>query len=77
MRSWVHLLGSILTYEMYINATDYFSYFGMLSGVLSPGQLLSAYINASIVAANPRLAEVGIYTGAGLFDIAFDDVRSL
>lgn len=30
-------LGSVLTYEMYINATSYFDYLGLFSGVLGPG----------------------------------------
>lgn len=70
-------LGSILTYEMYINATDYFSYFGMFSGVRGPGSPASAYLNASMVASNPALLEKGVMSAAGLFDIAFEDTRSL
>ncbi|ETS83052.1 hypothetical protein PFICI_04928 [Pestalotiopsis fici W106-1] len=70
-------LGSLLTYEMYINATDYFSYFGMFSGVLGPGTPADQYINASMVEAKPSYLERGIYTGVGLFDIAFEDVRNL
>lgn len=68
-------LGGRLTYEMYINATDYFSYFGMFSGSTfgSP----DSYVNASMVAAKPALREKGIFTSAGLYDFAFDDIRGL
>lgn len=68
-------LGGALTYEMYINATSYFSYFGLFSGATfgQPG----TYPTARTVAENPRLKQVGVYTSAGLYDFAFDDVRAL
>ncbi|KAM3064905.1 hypothetical protein ACMFMG_011269 [Clarireedia jacksonii] len=70
-------LGGALTYEMYINATDYFGYFNIMSGVLLPNAPTSLYINASMVEANPSLASRGILVGFGLYDIAFDDCRKL
>ncbi|KAF2730898.1 alpha/beta-hydrolase [Polyplosphaeria fusca] len=68
-------LGSSLTYEMYINNTDYFSYFGMFSGAVGP--LLPRYslLNSSMLQANPALKEKGIFTSAGLFDLALPDTR--
>jgi len=70
-------LGSILTYEMFINATDYFDYYGLFSGVLGPTATQYAYFNASQLAARPSVLTKGIFTCAGLYDIAFNDVRSL
>ena len=78
MRAFAGLsLGSVLTYEMYINATGYFDYYGMFSGALGPFATPSAYINSNTTAANPGLIGKGLFTGAGLYDIAFGDVRSL
>lgn len=70
-------LGSVLTYEMFINATDYFNYFGFFSGALGPGVDISAYINQTMVDDNPQFLEKGLYTGFGLYDIAFPDMRLL
>ena len=70
-------MGSLLTYEMYVNKTDYFSYYGMFSGVLGPTAAASAYVNKSMVAANPRLKSVGVFSGVGLYDVAFPDSRNL
>ncbi|KAJ4390702.1 hypothetical protein N0V93_004300 [Gnomoniopsis smithogilvyi] len=70
-------LGGILTYEMYINATSYFDYFGIFSGALGPTANASQYLNAEQLAANPSLANKGVFVGFGLFDIAFDDCRLL
>lgn len=67
-------LCSLLTYEMYINADDYFNHFGMFSGALEPFATPSAYINATTLAANASLAKKDLYAGAGLYDIAFGDV---
>ncbi|KAH8653869.1 Alpha/Beta hydrolase protein [Xylariales sp. PMI_506] len=61
--------GSVTTYEMYINATSYFTYYGQFSGALLPGVPQSAY--------NPDLGSRSIMVSAGLFDIAFDDARQL
>jgi enterochelin esterase-like enzyme len=68
-------LGGILTYEMYLNATDYFGYFGLFSGARGPGQIIGSYLNASMVAQSPGLGQKGIFLSAGLYDIAFEDVR--
>jgi enterochelin esterase-like enzyme len=68
-------LGGRLTYEMYINATDYFGYFGIFSGATFGGP--GSYVNASMLAANPALRQKGIYTSVGLYDFAFDDIRGL
>lgn len=73
-------LGSELTYEMYINATSNFSYFGHFSGARGPGVSdtdVAGYISSSMVAANPDLASRGVFVGFGNFDIAFSDCRQL
>ncbi|KAJ4413840.1 hypothetical protein N0V82_008282 [Gnomoniopsis sp. IMI 355080] len=70
-------LGGILTYEMYINATSYFDYFGIFSGALGPTANASQYISAEQLAADPSLATKGVFVGFGLFDIAFSDCRQL
>jgi enterochelin esterase-like enzyme len=70
-------LGAVLTYEMYINATDYFAYFGPFSGALLPNADQSQYVTPAAVAANPSLADRGIMVAFGAFDIAFDDSRKL
>ncbi|KXT10877.1 hypothetical protein AC579_8997 [Pseudocercospora musae] len=70
-------LGSALTYEMYINATSYFGYFGLFSGAMLPGHPLSDYVNSSMAAENPALLDRGLAVAYGLFDIAFDDTRLL
>lgn len=68
-------LGGRLTYEMYINATDYFGCFGIFSGATFGGA--GSYVNASMIAAKPALRQKGIYTSAGLYDFALDDIRGL
>ncbi|KAI2606450.1 carbohydrate esterase family 1 protein [Hypoxylon fragiforme] len=65
-------MGGRLTYEMYINATDYFTYFGMFSPATS-----DPYIDAAAVAANPALAEKGVFVAYGLYDFVFDSGRDL
>ncbi|EME89733.1 carbohydrate esterase family 1 protein, partial [Pseudocercospora fijiensis CIRAD86] len=70
-------LGSALTYEMYINATSYFGYYGLFSGALAPGHPLDDYVNTSMAAQNPALLDRGLTVAYGLFDIAFDDTRLL
>ena len=66
-------LGSLLTYEMYINATATFSYFGLFSGALGPRSTadtdVQGYISNVTVAANPALKEKGVFVGFGNFDI--------
>lgn len=68
-------LGGQLTYEMYMNATDYFGYFGIFSGATFGNA--ANYPNPERIAANPRLKEVGVFTSVGLYDFAFDDIRVL
>ncbi|KAK1071002.1 hypothetical protein LTR74_003651 [Friedmanniomyces endolithicus] len=73
-------LGSELTYEMYINATTHFGYFGHFSGARGPAASdtnTAGYISNISVAANPALASRGVFVGFGNFDIAFSDCRSL
>lgn len=70
-------LGSVLTYEMYINATSYFGYYGMFSGALLPGKTLSDYVNGTMAANNPDLLGRGITVAYGQYDIAFDDSKLL
>ncbi|TKA68267.1 hypothetical protein B0A55_08525 [Friedmanniomyces simplex] len=73
-------LGSELTYEMYINATTNFTYFGHFSGARGPAASdtdTEGYISNATVAANPALADRGVFVGFGNFDIAFSDCRSL
>ncbi|KAE8333989.1 alpha/beta-hydrolase [Aspergillus sergii] len=69
-------LGSALTYEMYINATSYFGYFGLFSGALQATPALG-YINNSMVAKNADLANRGLFISFGAFDVAFDDCRNM
>jgi enterochelin esterase-like enzyme len=72
-------LGSELTYEMYINATETFSYFGHFSGARGPASSdtnTAGYISNETVAANPALADRGVFVGFGNFDIAFSDCRA-
>ncbi|KAH8682675.1 Alpha/Beta hydrolase protein, partial [Xylariales sp. PMI_506] len=70
--------GASLSYEMYINATDYFSYFGQFSGAFGLDiPPLADYVNATQLAANPRLGEVGMFLSFGLYDRAFTDMRNL
>ncbi|KAI6382267.1 hypothetical protein MCOR25_000856 [Pyricularia grisea] len=64
-------LGGRLTYEMYINATDYFDYFGIFSGA-------QGMVDASHLA--PRATEFrrkGVFNSYGLYDFTFDMDRSI
>lgn len=70
-------LGGLLTFEMYVNATDYFDYFGIFSAVLLSDAPATNYINTSTVAAKPAYLEKGAYLSAGLYDFAFEDVRQI
>ena len=65
-------LGGRLTYEMYVNATDFFDYFGLFSPATSP-----PYVDAAAVEARPALAEKGLFVAYGLYDFVFDAARDL
>lgn len=65
-------LGGRLTYEMYVNATDLFAYYGFFSPAAS-----APFVDAAVVAANPGLAEKGLFVGYGLYDSVFDLARGL
>lgn len=65
-------MGGVLTYEMFVNATDTFDYFGMFSPATNP-----PYIDAASVAANPGLARKGIMVAYGLYDFVFPQAREL
>ncbi|KAK3326021.1 Alpha/Beta hydrolase protein [Apodospora peruviana] len=67
-------MGGVLTYEMFVNATDKFDYFGMFSPATSG---LSGYIAASDVAANPSLLRKGIMIAYGLYDFVLPAARDL
>lgn len=69
-------LGGILTTFVYQNATDLFSYFGIFSGATGPNNTLGTLPTSEDVAANPRLAEVGVFNCFGQYDIAADDMRA-
>ena len=61
--------GASVSYEMYINATECFSYFGQFSGDLGLTiPPLSKYVNTTQLAANPRLGQVGLFLAFGLYD---------
>ncbi|KAI0179373.1 carbohydrate esterase family 1 protein [Hypoxylon sp. FL1284] len=63
--------GGRLTYEMYVNATDYFDYFGMFSPATdSP-------LTQEMLDANPALADKGVFVGYGLYDSVFDSAKNL
>ncbi|KAK8086742.1 hypothetical protein PG994_001716 [Apiospora phragmitis] len=65
-------LGGRLSYEMYVNATDLFAYYGFFSPAASP-----PFVDAAAVEANPGLAEKGLFVGYGLYDSVFDLARGL
>ncbi|KAI0867733.1 carbohydrate esterase family 1 protein [Hypoxylon argillaceum] len=64
--------GGRLTHEMYVNATDYFSHFGMFSPATDP-----PYISSETVRNRPELAEKGIFVAYGLYDSVFSRARDL
>ncbi|KAI1140215.1 carbohydrate esterase family 1 protein [Hypoxylon sp. FL0543] len=64
--------GGRLTYEMYVNATDYFDYFGMFSPATD-----EPYVDNATLAANPALANKGLFIAYGLYDFVFDSGRDL
>ena len=70
--------GGLLAYEMYINATSHFGYYGMFSGALGPlVSGIESYVNMSMVSANPALADRGVFVGFGNLDIGLEDCRLL
>ncbi|KLU92743.1 hypothetical protein MAPG_11645 [Magnaporthiopsis poae ATCC 64411] len=64
-------LGGRLTYEMLINATDYFNYFGIFSGAQN---VVAAKDLAPLAA---KLKRKGVFNSYGLYDFTFDRDRSL
>ncbi|KAI0387018.1 carbohydrate esterase family 1 protein [Hypomontagnella monticulosa] len=64
--------GGRLTYEMYVNATDYFDYFGMFSPATD-----KPYVDKAALAANPALGKKGIFVAYGLYDFVFNSGRDL
>ncbi|KAK8122635.1 hypothetical protein PG984_011305 [Apiospora sp. TS-2023a] len=54
-------LGGALAYEMYVNATDYFDYYGFFSPATVASYLTSAE-------GKPGLVGKGLFIGAGLYD---------
>ena len=65
-------MGGVLAYEMFVNATDKFDYYGMFSPATN-----APYINASSVAVNPQLTQKGIMIAYGLYDFVFPQARDL
>jgi enterochelin esterase-like enzyme len=65
-------MGGVLTYEMYVNATDLFDYYGMFSPATN-----APYVGASDVARNPALARKGIMVAYGLYDFTLAQGRDL
>ncbi|KXX81517.1 Endo-1,4-beta-xylanase Z [Madurella mycetomatis] len=65
-------MGGVLTYEMFVNATDKFDYYGMFSPATNP-----PYIDTASVAANPGLMQKGIMVAYGLYDFVFPQAREL
>ncbi|KAI1658141.1 carbohydrate esterase family 1 protein [Daldinia decipiens] len=66
--------GGRLTYEMYINATDYFDWYGMFSPATTPPY---TYVDEAALAANPALAEKGLFVAYGLYDSVFDEGKDM
>ncbi|XXH04024.1 hypothetical protein Hte_010435 [Hypoxylon texense] len=64
--------GGRLTYEMYVNATDYFDYYGMFSPATDRPTL-----DNETLAANPALADKGLFVAYGLYDSVFENGREL
>ncbi|KAK0649899.1 Alpha/Beta hydrolase protein [Cercophora newfieldiana] len=65
-------MGGVLAYEMFVNATDTFDYYGMFSPATNP-----PYVNASSVAETPALMRKGIMVAYGLYDFVFPQARAL
>ncbi|KAI1389593.1 carbohydrate esterase family 1 protein [Hypoxylon trugodes] len=64
--------GGRLTYEMYVNATDYFDWFGMFSPATE-----GPYVDNVTLAENPALAKKGVFVAYGLYDLVFDAGKDL
>lgn len=64
--------GGRLTYEMYVNATDSFDYYGMFSPATDTPTLSN-----ETLAANPALADKGLFVAYGLYDSVFENGREL
>ncbi|KAI2463806.1 carbohydrate esterase family 1 protein [Annulohypoxylon bovei var. microspora] len=64
--------GGRLTYEMYVNATDYFDWFGMFSAATT-----GPYVDNTTLAANPALAQKGVFVAYGLYDSQFEPGRDI
>ncbi|KAK2007422.1 alpha/beta-hydrolase [Colletotrichum eremochloae] len=56
-------LGGLLAYEMYINATDYFDYYGLFSPAMT-----APYFNPSSLRQNPLRENKKIFIACGLYD---------
>ncbi|KAL1836112.1 hypothetical protein VTJ49DRAFT_5557 [Mycothermus thermophilus] len=65
-------MGGVLTYEMLVNATDRFDYFGLFSPATLP-----PYLSEKDVARNPALRNKGIMVAYGLYDFVFQWARDL
>jgi len=65
-------MGGVLTYEMYINATSQFDYFGLFSPAGNP-----PFLDAEMVSKNSGLTKKGIMVGFGLYDFVFPQARDL
>ncbi|KAI1395060.1 carbohydrate esterase family 1 protein [Hypoxylon fuscum] len=65
--------GGRLTYEMYVNATDFFDYYGMFS----PATMGISYVDNTTLADNPGLAKKGLFVAYGLYDSVFEAGRDL
>ncbi|GKT48759.1 endo-1,4-beta-xylanase Z [Colletotrichum spaethianum] len=56
-------LGGLLTYEMLVNATDYFEYYGFFSPAT-----IAPYYDAPSMAENLSLVKKGVFVACGLYD---------
>ncbi|KAK5655770.1 hypothetical protein OQA88_5308 [Cercophora sp. LCS_1] len=65
-------MGGVLTYEMYVNATDTFDYYGMFSPATN-----APYITREAVVGQPALGKKGIMVAWGLYDFVFNQARDL
>ncbi|KAI0018717.1 Alpha/Beta hydrolase protein [Xylariomycetidae sp. FL0641] len=65
-------LGGRLAFEMLANATAYFGWYGLFS----PATTAPAAASLD-VAANPALADRGVFVAYGLYDLVFDAAREL
>jgi enterochelin esterase-like enzyme len=65
-------MGGVLTYEMYVNATEQFEYYGLFSPATNP-----PYIDAAAVKEKPALLSKGLMVAYGLYDFVFPQARDL